>query len=235
MYNTARLLDSYREASEDRAEFVVVSETTLVLIVADGVGGRENGGNAASLAVKLTWEVVSRATTRELSDTHFWQQTFHYVDESVSDDSVCGETTLVAICLTPTRIVGACVGDSETWWINPSGTIQVLTEGGCKPYLGRGMASPTTFTFPTPQAGTLLVATDGLFKYTDAEQIARTVVGGGTDLQTIAAALRDQVRSSSGVLYDDFAVLLAASTEAEPVPQTIIDRFTGFLRSGKSV
>lgn len=235
MYNTARLLDSYREASEDRAEFVIVSETTLVLIVADGVGGRENGGNAASLAVKLTREVVSRATTRELSDTHFWQQTFHYADESVSDETMCGETTLVAFCLTPTRVVGACVGDSEAWWISPSGTFQVLTEGGRKPYLGRGMASPITFTFSTPQAGTLLVATDGLFKYTDAEQIAQTIVGGGTDLQTIAAALRDLVRSSSGVLYDDFAVLLATSNEPEPVAQTITDRLTGFLRPGKSV
>ena len=36
---TARLLDSYRKESEDRAEVILLAEAgTLVLVVADGVG-----------------------------------------------------------------------------------------------------------------------------------------------------------------------------------------------------
>jgi serine/threonine protein phosphatase PrpC len=208
MFSTARLLDSYREASEDRAEFVAVAEDAVVLIVADGVGGRENGGNAATRAVERTTESVHAAGVRRLSDPRFWEQTFRYVDDSLSADATCGETTLVALCLTPKRIVGACVGDSEAWWIGDSGKVTVLTEGGRKPYLGRGMAAPVTFTLPPPPTGTLLVATDGLFKCTDAESIARAVVAGASDLESAALALRDLVRSSSGVLYDDFAALL---------------------------
>ncbi|MBC8136007.1 MAG: protein phosphatase 2C domain-containing protein [Fibrella sp.] len=210
MYTTTRLLDSYRETSEDRAEFIVVAEDVLVLIVADGVGGRENGGNAATRAVERMRESVGVASVRQLSETRFWEQTFRFVDEVVSSDVTCGETTLVALCLTPKRIAGACVGDSEAWWVDASGGVRVLTEGGRKPYLGRGMADPVSFAFPTPRTGTLLVATDGLFKYADAERIAQTITQGAPDLQAIAPALRDLVRSSSGTLYDDFAVLLAA-------------------------
>lgn len=209
MFNTAQLLDSYREASEDRAGVIARGDGALILIVADGVGGRENGGNAATRAVELVRDSVHVANTRELSNERFWERAFLSVDASLSEDATCGETTLVALCLTPKRIVGASVGDSEAWWIDDAGNVRVLTEGGRKPYLGRGVAVPVAFSLPTPRTGILLVATDGLFKYTDAARIARAVTQGADDLETIAPALGDLVRSSSGTLYDDLAILLA--------------------------
>ncbi|MBC7808678.1 MAG: SpoIIE family protein phosphatase [Akkermansiaceae bacterium] len=230
MYNTARLLDSYREASEDRAEFVPLPEDALALIIADGVGGRENGGDAATRAVELTHGSVTTATTRELSDPRFWEQMFRRVDEAVSNNETCGETTLVALCMTPSRITGASVGDSEAWWVSETGSVRVLTEGGRKPYLGRGMSVPVTFALSTPPTGTLLAATDGLFKYTDAGQIARVVSRGASDLQVVAPALRGLARSSSGVLHDDFAVLLASVEEQAPAkhtPPSLWERIAG--------
>ncbi len=209
MYNTALFLDSYRAASEDRAGIVALTDDHLLLIIADGVGGRENGGDAATRAVDLTRDLARRAASSNWSQPELWEEVLRSVDESLGDDPTCGETTLVALCLTPTHVVGASVGDSEAWWIDDTGAIQGITEEQRKPYLGSGSASPVTFELPVPSMGTLLIATDGLFKYTNASRIVRTVNQAGTDLQAIAAALRDLVRGSSGTLYDDFAVLLA--------------------------
>lgn len=205
----AVLLDSYRAASEDRAEVVALLSDTRLIIVADGVGGRPLGGEAATRAVAFVRDAAQTATPKQCADAAFWARILTGADDAVCADDACGETALIAVCQTQTRLAGAVVGDCEAWWID-DGTAQKLTDGATrKPFLGYGAARPTPFALPLPATGTLLVASDGLFKYVDEGAIA-AIVSGDTQLAKRLAALRDAARGSSGNLYDDFAAVLLA-------------------------
>lgn len=210
MWQTALLLDSYRMASEDRAEIISLSDDTMLAIVADGVGGSPGGGEAATFAVDFVRCAAQAATPEQRANASFqsfWAQTLREADEAISDDDSCGETTLVVVCATPTCIFGAGVGDSEAWWIVGDVVMPLCGDTPQKTYLGSGTAWAQWFTASTPAARTLLVASDGLFKYTDADTIV-AIVSGNELLTDKVAALRDAVRSSSGTLYDDFAAVL---------------------------
>jgi len=209
MWQTALLLDSYRVNSEDRAEIVSLSDGAILAIVADGVGGHPGGGEAATRATDFVLRAAQAATPEQRANAafqSFWAQTLREADEAISDDDSCGETTLVVVCATPACVVGAGVGDTEAWWIVGNMAVPLCGDTPQKPYLGYGAAWVQWFTASTP-AGTLLVASDGLFKYTNADTIT-AIVAGDEPLTDKVAALRDAVRSSSGTLYDDFAAVL---------------------------
>jgi len=209
MWFTARLLESYRSESEDRAEIISISEKIIVLILADGVGGRENGGPAAARAVELVKQSVRSAPVRQLSEPGFFTSLLQAIDEQLADDPNCGQTTLVVAALTPDRLVGASVGDSEAWWIAATDRSVALTENQQrKPFMGQGMANPVSFAYPMPATGTILLASDGLFGFTSSEQIIETVAL-GDELDEVAEQLYRHVCGSSGKPYDDFSVLLA--------------------------
>lgn len=237
MHETALVLDSYRAASEDRAEVIETGEAgTVVLVVADGVGGRENGGPAAQKAVGLVREAVSTgADARRLgSDARAWHRLLTEIDRALFDDLDAGETTLAAVCVTPRRIVGASVGDSEAWLVTAGGHFDLTGAQVRKPYLGSGAARPVPFALnlppppgnpesPSSSAAVLLMATDGLFKYAPPERILDTAttaaVEPDADLNETARRLAELARSSgSGNLYDDIAVLLCRPHGGPIVP-----------------
>jgi hypothetical protein len=93
------------------------------------------------------------------------------------------------------------VGDSEAWLIEDG---VVLTEGQQrKPLLGTGAAKPVAF--EAKLAGTLLVASDGLFKYArKADILAHARL---ERLDDAIHALTDAVRLPSGQLQDDVAIV----------------------------
>lgn len=104
-----------------------------------------------------------------------------------------------------------------------------------KPLLGSGAAVPVGFSatwtagFSTTWTpGTLLIATDGLFKYAPARRVAE--IARGADLAAAAEALVEQVRLPSGGLQDDVAVVLCRRSEAPPT--RVIERgaVVGWLR-----
>jgi PPM family protein phosphatase len=77
------------------------------------------------------------------------------------------------------RVFGVSAGDSSAWGVNGS-TIDDLTAGQQrKPLIGSGAASPVTFDRPV-RPGTLIVSTDGLFKYVTRERIATAVTSSDT-------------------------------------------------------
>ena len=209
LWQTARFLDSYRAATEDRAVVVPLPDGSVGLIVADGAGGRANGGIAATRTVTLAETALRNATPRDLARPGFYETLVRTLDRAERDAPDSGETTFVVVVLSPQRIVGASVGDSESWWVTSATDCHVLTENQHRrPYLGSGMTTPVAFAAPVPRAGTLLMATDGLFKYADPESICRVVTADGL---ASALGLGELARGrTSGALYDDLAVLLAA-------------------------
>jgi serine/threonine protein phosphatase PrpC len=203
MFQTACFADSYRTATEDRAEVVELGPETVVLAVADGVGGRAGGGIASEMAVRLVREAIP---ILKVSDYRAWYRLAAEIDSALSADEKAGETTLVAACITPRQIVGVSIGDSRAWFVTPEGHFDLTGGQQKKPYLGTGMARPVPFALRTPRRGTLVVATDGLFKYALPDSICDAALY--PDLDEAARQLVNLVRLNSGRLPDDVTVLL---------------------------
>jgi PPM family protein phosphatase len=202
---TAKRVESYREKGEDRAEVMTLGDVT-VLVMADGAGGRPGGAQAAETVIRVVRE--SLAGTPRCYDPRFWCGVLRKADDMILGDGYGGETTAVVLALCGPSIVGASVGDSGAWQITEAACYDLTARQQRKPCLGTGVAAPMSFV-RSGAGGTLLVASDGLFKYTGPEAICN--VARGTDLESVAKNLVDLVRLPSGRLQDDVAVLLCRS------------------------
>lgn len=208
-YQTAWRLDGTiagsKQENEDR---VGVCEThdALVLIVADGVGGRPGGGAASKRAI----EIVRKAVTGERpnDEAQIWAERVAGIDRLLSRDKEAGETTLVIAAVTtgrPAHIVGASAGDSGAWLVTANGLEDLTRRQAPKPYLGSSAALPVPFDVVWNE-GTLLLATDGLFKYADRDRVLETARV--PDLEEAAQNLVEMVRLSDGTFRDDVGILL---------------------------
>jgi PPM family protein phosphatase len=191
-------LASYRQATEDRA-LVLDLENRLVVLLADGAGGIVNGGAAADVIVGL---VKERAA--DLVDVEGCIELLQEADAKVMKTG--GETTAVLIVI-DAGIRGASCGDSEAWLISNDGIIDDLTAGQhLKRRLGSGRAVPVGFERVGLEGGTLVVGSDGLFRYARPSDIA-SVVTSATTPNEAADVLVELVRPPSGELLDDVAVV----------------------------
>ena len=103
--------------------------------------------------------------------------------------------------LSGNQIFGASVGDSEAWLFTSTAKTHLTKGQFRKPFLGSGETLAVKFTFQTTP-GTLLVATDGLWKYTSYEKIHDQLHAGPDNLPE---RLTNLVRLRSGGLQDDVA------------------------------
>jgi PPM family protein phosphatase len=194
--------DSYRANSEDRVAVLTVP-SGVVIAVADGMGGRAGGGEAAEALMSVVRDAV--ADVRDAGDAGAWDALLVRADRAIRDDPRAGETTAVVVGIGARAIGGASVGDSEAWLITDDRTFDLTAAQQRKPGLGTGMAAPTPFR-ARAVTGTLLVATDGLFKYADRQMICANARGASLD--GAARVLIDLVRMPSGGLQDDVAIAL---------------------------
>jgi len=186
--------------NQDRG-IVIQDRTRVVLCVADGAGGRSGGMEAASMAVELIRESASL-----LSNADSCAEFLRKMDVAISGDSVAGETTCAVAVVTPKEIFGASVGDSGVWLILENGTHVDLTHGQQrKPFIGSGSAWAVPFRDQL-EDGLLLLATDGLLKYTSTERIVETCRLHPTELA--AQRMIELVRYPSGALPDDVTLIL---------------------------
>jgi len=198
MWRTAIAADSYRIATEDRAAVF-----GSFAVVADGVGGRAGGGAAADAVVNAVQELANQP--------HSWDAVrwLAELDQRMGSSSSVGETTAVVVRLTQLGLAGVAVGDSVAWWVTADDWSEQTSAAKPKPWVGSGAAVPIWFAKPLQQAGTLLLATDGLTKYTSAENIVNVIRT--APLDDTPRAIIELVRppSGSGRLPDDVAVIVA--------------------------
>ena len=186
--------------NQDRG-LIIHDGPRFVLCVADGAGGRSGGAAAASMAVELVRQNASLLSTVERS-----AEVLRKMDTAIAKDPIAGETTCVLAILTPEDIFGASVGDSGGWLIPESGAHVDLTQAQQrKPFIGSGSAWPAPFRRPR-EVGDLLLATDGLLKYTSAEHIIPACRDHSADVA--AQRLIELVRYPSGALPDDVTIIL---------------------------
>jgi serine/threonine protein phosphatase PrpC len=202
----ARWLASSRRNSEDRAE-VFERGRDLVVVVADGAGGLRGGTQAADALVEAARSRVEgplAVNDNALDDTRSWMNSFIAVDAKIFA-GVAGETTGVVVVVSADQLIGVSAGDSEAWVIDAT-SIDRLTESQARARLGSGAIAPIPFE-RRAVTGWLVVATDGLFKYAPAEEIAAAVRVGG-DVAAMARRLADITRTPAGTYQDDLALVV---------------------------
>jgi serine/threonine protein phosphatase PrpC len=200
----ATRLASYRHATEDRA-VVMEQPDRLVIIVADGAGGIVGGGAAADAVVGLV-----RGRAHELADVEDCIELLREGDHVVQ--ATGGETTAVLIVIDDNGLFGASCGDSEAWVIREDGSIDDLTQGQQKKRrFGSGRAVPVGFERIGVE-GTLVVGSDGLYRYARPEDIVGVVTTAATP-EEAAEGLVELVLPGSGELIDDVGVVALRSDE----------------------
>ncbi len=186
--------------NQDRG-LVIYGESKVVLCVADGAGGLSGGTRAAIAATQFVQENVSAANSPELCS-----ELLRCMDAVLAKDTTAGETTCALAVVTSDEILGASVGDSGVWLIPSEGKHRDLTIGQQrKPLLGSGSAWPVAFRHAVTR-GFLLLATDGLLKYTGADRITDTCRQ--FPVETAVQRLIELVRYPSGALPDDVTLIL---------------------------
>ncbi|MGN6109630.1 MAG: hypothetical protein ACTHU0_31265 [Kofleriaceae bacterium] len=191
-----------RGEGQDRVT-VVSSPDRLVIALADGAGGAAGGERAATA-------VIDAVMT---SNTDDWQMVLTEL-ELDPDRLGPGLTTAVALTVTGDGISGASAGDSGAWVVWSRGdepAIDELTANQQGALIGNH-AVAVAFRGGPLAGGTLVVASDGLFRYAPREAIARAALG--PDLTAAAHALVALVRLPSGELPDDVSIVLCR--EAPP-------------------
>lgn len=200
----AILLEGPSHTIEDRAE-VIALERGMAVVVADGAGGSGNGAHAAETVVRLFRGWV--LTIIDVENEKIWTEFLEETDVAMSRDPDFGESTAVVLLLTDGWIRGASVGDSEAWFLDEGGHSTDLTaHQRRKPLPGGGAARPVAFSM-RHEGGTLVVGTDGLFKYTSIKNLQTTISDGGP-LEAIGRRLVDLVRMPGGGLQDDVGIVV---------------------------
>jgi serine/threonine protein phosphatase PrpC len=117
-----------------------------------------------------------------------------------------GETTAVILVVHEGGLFGASCGDSAAWIVRDDGSVDDLTaDQHLKRRLGSGRTVPVGFERAELE-GTLIVGTDGVFRYARRDRIASAVTS-ETTVDSAADALVELVWTPSMDLLDDVAVV----------------------------
>ena len=195
--------------NQDRFLVLHLYRRTIV-VVADGAGGIGGGESAAQQLIDLI-----RVAVRTNPDAIHWGALLQYADQLLTSHRHAGETTCIIVeCRTTMNqrlvVTGAAVGDSDAWLIADHEIDELLPDRTKKPLLGTGSANIVMFG-PRPLSGTLLVGTDGLFKYAKRGQIAK-ITRRNSPTSDPAQGLVDIVRLPNRSLNDDISVVLVRPT-----------------------
>jgi len=180
--------------NQDRAAVVELSESHLVLAVADGAGGLGDGRRAAGAVIQALHDRRDRG----------WSDVLLGVDGSLARAGI-GETTAVVVEVTDEIIRGAAVGDSAAYIVSGAGVQDLTVRQRRKPLLGSGAAIPVSFECSTWD-GRIVLASDGLVKYVARRDIAELALRGS--LEEAIVALGNRARLPTGGLQDDIAIVL---------------------------
>jgi PPM family protein phosphatase len=193
---------------QDRAEVYCENERTVIAL-ADGSGGTAGAAQAAEFFINSV-----RASLVSLHSPEDCRGLLHDIDRKLTRSAECGETTGIIVVVNAAGLFGAGVGDSLAWFFAASAKDELTRGQWRKPLLGTGVALPHGFV-QNFLPGTLVVATDGLWKYTSLELIEQRVRSAG--LADLAAHLAELVRLRSGAFPDDVAIVTATCHDQHTV------------------
>ncbi len=180
-------------AGEDRVA-VALADGRILIALADGAGGTGGGAAAADMVVRQIDNVGP-----DFDPVRLLGEADHLISRHG------GQSTGIILSLSIGGVSGASVGDSEVWLIRDSDDVALTAFQERKPLLGTGNATPRVFVTP-PLKGTLVIATDGLFKYAPRQHLLTILRS--DDLHSIPQRAVDLARLPSGDLQDDIAIVV---------------------------
>lgn len=187
-----------RGTGEDRVA-VVSSSDGVVIALADGASGTPGGERAASAVISA----VGRAKTDD------WPTVLAEVERD-PDRLGPGQTGAVVISLGAAGVHGASVGDLTAWIVRRVDATQFeileLTQNQQRTPLIGDHSRAIGFRTGPLAGGTLIVASDGLFKHATQAKIVPLVLG--DNLGAAAGALAALVRGADGQMPDDVTIVL---------------------------
>ena len=190
---TTQIEEARRGGGEDRIA-VIEFVGGKAVVVADGAGGVAGGADAA--------EALCRALTADAKD---WPAWLAQQDAALAATNT-GLAAAVVLSATDDGVMrGASVGDCEVWLFGQGEAVNLTARQVRKPLLGDGAAVPIGFTVRVA-CGTIVAASDGLWKYMGHGRIARAAAM--RPLESAVDALVDGVRLPNGALQDDIAVVV---------------------------
>jgi len=194
---------SISEKRENQDRVVTrVFDGALFVALADGAGGQMGGARAAQIAVDVALGCAQNAPDLQGLD---WAGCLERADAAMESDAEAGITTAVVLAAGEGWLAGASVGDSEAWLIGANSSVDLTAHQRRKPFVGQSARGKT---FGAKWDGeTLLVGSDGLFKYVSRETVE--AIARGAELEAVADALLERVRYPSGALPDDVSLVLA--------------------------
>lgn len=160
-HHQMRVLGMNGRPSQDCAAVREEAEGSLLIVLADGIGGQSGGREAAQRAVD-EWLTCEYEPAIQMAET----------DSLLSRMPDAGLTTAIYLRLSAEEVTGASVGDSQVWFQEANGRWRELTEQQrLRPFLGSGDAIPKAFSRVTPAQGRLLVCSDGLWRQASRERM----------------------------------------------------------------
>ncbi len=143
-----------------------LDSTWHLAAVADGMGGQPGAFEAAQLACRTFLRRASTLAPRELAQPGSWVTVLRAADSAITADSQAGFSTLAAVGVTATTLLGDSCGDSAVVLFSGGRPMQILTDAQRKnPPVGSGEAEFVPFGAALTPPWTVLLLTDGVWKY----------------------------------------------------------------------
>jgi len=188
-----------RSNNEDRFGYDL--EASL-FVVCDGMGGMAAGEVASSVAVEQALRAYSQSCGRHMQPEECLHAAILTANRAVWQMAEARQelqgmgTTLVAACISDNHIVIGNVGDSRAYFMRDGGCVQITRDHSCQVQHTSGSKAlptplrdlitravgvgpsvePEFFVAELQPGDTILLATDGLTRYVDADAIAAHVV-----------------------------------------------------------
>lgn len=179
----------------------------LLCSLADGQGGQAGGAAAARVAAEESLRAASSFPAKELREAAPWYAVVGAADEAVCEDDAAGYCTLVSLGVSDREVWGASCGDSGALLLS-GGQDFLLTEDQRKnPPVGSSAAHPVAFSARLHPGWTLLVLSDGVWKFVGWDNIVG--IAAQNQGRALVAALRQAaLDANGGRLPDDFSVAM---------------------------
>lgn len=198
---TLHVPDSLR--SQDRVS-VKLRDGGGLVVLANGDGGLSSGEQTAQAV--LDYFTLSPSIEEDDLPFHLEQ-----LDTLISKNPWAGESTIIVLTINADKIYGVSLGNSQAWFQGKDGALTDLTTSQwSKPLFGTGQSYAHPFSLDL-RPGTLLVASDGLFKLADPKRLCeRLIQGPGPEL---ALDLANLTRLPSGEWQDEVSLALVMVVE----------------------
>jgi PPM family protein phosphatase len=192
------------QTGEGQDRVVIVEKGSVTIsAVADGAGGTGGGVEAADAVIAAVRTAAERGA--DLMSAAAWSRVLLDLDD-VLTSRAAGQAAAVVTATDGRMLVGSSVGDCGAWLVGAHHAEELTGTQVRKPLLGGGGATPVPFKARVETLDTLLLGSDGLFRYAKVDAMLGKIRGAALTSGDVCSALVKLVQLPSGALQDDVGI-----------------------------